>query len=168
VVASSSVSVALTGYEIGLLAVASVFIVFALVAALVVPRSRPEFPGKRLGLFVAVCVALVVAQVGAVLALSELGKDDKAAAGEPTEPVPEGDAAAGKDVFLAHCGACHVLDDAGTTGTIGPSLDAVEPTYDAAVEVVTNGAGAMPSFADTLSEQQIRDVSAYVSAAAGG
>ena len=33
--------------------------------------------------------------------------------------------------------------------------------------VVTNGMGAMPSFADQLSEEQITEVAAYVSAAAG-
>ena len=30
------------------------------------------------------------------------------------------------------------------------------------IERVTNGQGAMPSFADSLSEQQIADVAAYV------
>jgi mono/diheme cytochrome c family protein len=35
------------------------------------------------------------------------------------------------------------------------------------VERVTNGMGGMPSFADTLSEEQIQDVAAYVSSAAG-
>jgi plastocyanin len=29
----------------------------------------------------------------------------------------------GKQLFVAKCGACHVLSHAGTTGTIGPSLD---------------------------------------------
>ncbi len=35
------------------------------------------------------------------------------------------------------------------------------------VERVTNGAGAMPSFSDSLSEQDIADVAAYVSSVAG-
>jgi mono/diheme cytochrome c family protein len=35
------------------------------------------------------------------------------------------------------------------------------------VERVTNGFGGMPSFADTLSEEQIQEVATYVSAAAG-
>jgi cytochrome c2 len=29
----------------------------------------------------------------------------------------------GKQLFVAKCGACHTLADAGTTGTIGPNLD---------------------------------------------
>jgi mono/diheme cytochrome c family protein len=36
------------------------------------------------------------------------------------------------------------------------------------VERVTNGAGAMPSFSSTLSEEDIANVAAYVSTAAGG
>ncbi len=55
------VLLALTGYELGVLVVACVFIVFALVVALVVPRSRPDFPAKRLGLFIAVAIGLFVA-----------------------------------------------------------------------------------------------------------
>ncbi len=66
------------------------------------------------------------------------------------------------------CGSCHTLADAGTSGTVGPNLDAAAPSFDTAVDRVTNGAGLMPPFADTLTEQQIQDVAAYVSSAAGG
>ncbi len=37
------------------------------------------------------------------------------------------------------------------------------PSFDLVVERVTNGMGVMPSFSDELTEQQIRDVAAYVS-----
>jgi len=37
--------------------------------------------------------------------------------------VTSGDPATGKTLFVAKCGSCHVLAAAGTTGTIGPSLD---------------------------------------------
>jgi cytochrome c6 len=96
----------------------------------------------------------------------------------PTEPTPTdttapsepaGDPTAGKEVFAsAGCASCHTLADAGSTGTVGPDLDATRPSYELAVERVTNGAGAMPSFRDMLSEQQIQDVAAYVSSVAGG
>ena len=76
-------------------------------------------------------------------------------------------AAAGREVFLSNCGSCHTLADAGTTGTVGPNLDSSSPPTELVVERVTNGMGVMPSFADTLSEQQIADVAAYVSSAAG-
>jgi mono/diheme cytochrome c family protein len=77
----------------------------------------------------------------------------------------EGDAAAGKEVFLgsAGCGSCHTLADAGTSGTIGPNLDDAAPSFELAVDRVTNGSGAMPSFSSTLSEQDIANVAAYVS-----
>ena len=80
-----------------------------------------------------------------------------------------GDPVAGKEVFLgaSACGGCHTLADAGTTGAVGPNLDDAQPDAALVVERVTNGAGAMPSFADTLSEQQIANVAAYVSTAAG-
>ena len=64
---------ALTGYEIGLLAVAAVFIVFALIVALVVSRARPDFPGKRLGLFLPLAVGLFLAQLTPVFLLAEEG-----------------------------------------------------------------------------------------------
>ena len=198
---------ALTGYEIGLLTSALVFIVFALVVALVVPRSRPTFPSKHLGWFVAACIVLFVAQMTAVIVLSELGEEEQEEVAQESEPgettltettptettsttdttgaettgptettgttepnAGAGDPVAGKEVFLGAggCGACHTLADAGTSGSIGPNLDAVSPSVETALDRVTNGAGVMPAFEDTLSGQQIQDVSAYVSSAAGG
>lgn len=87
-----------------------------------------------------------------------------------TEPSGEGDPAAGREVFLgaSACGGCHTLADAGTTGTVGPNLDDSQPSVDLVVDRVTNGAGAMPPFGGTLSAQEIADVAAYVSSAAGG
>jgi len=87
-----------------------------------------------------------------------------------TEPTAEGDPVAGKEVFLGSsgCGACHTLADAGTSGTIGPNLDDTKPSFELAVDRVTNGQGIMPPFSSSLSEQQIADVAAYVSSAAGG
>jgi mono/diheme cytochrome c family protein len=77
----------------------------------------------------------------------------------------DGDPVAGKEVFVGAggCGSCHTFSDAGTSGSIGPNLDDSQPSFDLAVDRVTNGQGAMPSFAGQLSEQQIADVSAYVS-----
>jgi cytochrome c6 len=199
VVPSVAVPLALTGWEWGLLSSAAVFIVFALVVAMVVPRSRPEFPSRYLGWFIAACILLFAVQMTAVLLLAEVGEEHEAAAetepGEPTEPEPTepapttetetteptptepaptepeaggGDPAAGKEIFLANCGTCHTLADAGTSGTVGPNLDESQPPVELVVERVTNGQGVMPSFQGTLSEQQIQDVAAYVSSVAGG
>jgi sulfite dehydrogenase len=195
------VLLALTGYELALLGVAAVFVAFALIVALVIPRSRPDFPGKSLWLFVAICVGLFAAQLTAVFVDASHVEHAEAAETHPpttlpetettetettttettetttettetettTEPEGQGDPAAGKEVFLgaAACGSCHTLADAGTEGTIGPSLDATKPSYDKVVERVTNGQGIMPPFSGQLSEQEIQDVAAYVSSVAG-
>jgi cytochrome c6 len=179
------VLLALTGYETALLVVALAFIVFALVAALVIPRSRPGFPGNRLGLFLAICGVFFAAQMTAVFVLAEVGEADESAheesapgeeteptGTEPTEPPPTGaagDPAAGKEVFLgtAGCASCHTLADAGATGAVGPNLDALKPSHEKVVTQVTNGGGGMPAFGGTLTEQQIEDVAAYVSSVAG-
>jgi mono/diheme cytochrome c family protein len=80
----------------------------------------------------------------------------------------EGDPAAGKDVYAsAGCGSCHVLADAGSTGTIGPSLDDSSIDFAGAVEQVTNGGGGMPPFSGELSEEEIANVAAYVVTARG-
>jgi len=86
-----------------------------------------------------------------------------------TTPVIEGDPVAGKAVFLgaSACGGCHTLADAGTNGAVGPNLDESMPDNELVLDRVTNGQGGMPAFSSTLSEQQIADVSAYVSSVAG-
>ena len=178
---------ALTGYEGALVVVAACFIVFALVAALVIPRSRPSFPGNRLGVFLAVCGVFFVAQISAVLVLAEIGEADEPARAETTgaessppstesqptqttDTTAQGDATAGKAVFTgsAGCTGCHTLADANATGKVGPDLDTLKPTYDAVVKQVTNGGQVMPPFKDTLTEQQIQDVAAYVSTVTQG
>ena len=88
--------------------------------------------------------------------------------GETTDGGGAGDPAAGKEIFVsAGCVSCHTLADAGATGTIGPNLDEAKPDAALVTDRVTNGAGAMPAFEGQLSEQQIADVSAYVSSVAG-
>jgi mono/diheme cytochrome c family protein len=171
----------MTGYETALVVVAACFIGFALVVALVVPRSRPSFPGNRLGLFLAICGIFFVSQITAVLVLAEKGEADESVhettGGESTPP-PEtqpgepaqGDPVAGKQVFVgtAGCSGCHTLSDAGATGQVGPDLDTVKPSYDKVVLQVTNGGGGMPPFKDTLTAEQIDDVAAYVSSVTQG
>jgi len=47
-------------------AFALALVVFSVLVAMVIPRRRPDFPGNRLGLFVAICVLLVAAMLAAV------------------------------------------------------------------------------------------------------
>ena len=73
----------------------------------------------------------------------------------------------GKSIFTTSCGSCHTLSDAGTTGAVGPNLDDSKPAKELVIDRVTNGQGAMPSFKDSLDEQQIEAVAEYVAGAAG-
>jgi mono/diheme cytochrome c family protein len=94
-----------------------------------------------------------------------------------------GDRAAGKTLFVAKCGSCHTLADAGTQGQIGPNLDYAfyasrrdglgESTF---VQVVrgqiaypishtSTGAPGMPK--NLVNSQQANDIASYVGAVAG-
>jgi mono/diheme cytochrome c family protein len=72
-------------------------------------------------------------------------------------------APSGKQVFeTAGCSGCHTLKAAGATGTVGPNLDDLKPSYDRIKAQVIHGGGPMPAFKGTLTDKQIADVSAYV------
>ena len=171
--------------KLGLGILAGLFIVFALLSAFYFPRRNPNFPGERLGLFVLVTIVLFAAtMVGVfVFAAEEEVHGAEAVATETAETQtgetqtgatetgdtetapegPQGDAAAGEEVFAsAGCGGCHVLEAAGSSGGVGPNLDESKPDEALVVERVTHGMGAMPAFSGQLNEQQIRDVAAYV------
>ena len=160
-----------------LLIVAITFIAWALITAIFVPKRSQGFP-KRLDAYIVVSALLFIAQMSAVVWVTGTQETEEethaaetgggATEGGTTTEAPAGDAAAGKQVFeSAGCVACHTLADAGSTGTVGPNLDDAKPLATLVVTRVTEGAGAMPSFKDKLTEQQIQDVAAYVSSAAG-
>jgi mono/diheme cytochrome c family protein len=130
-----------TSHKVGIAVVAGVFIAFALASSFLIPSWQPNFPGRRVGLFVAVTVLLTAAMLGAVIALATEPKEEHAAAGEGTTteatttaatttsaapPATKGDAAAGKSLFTAQgCNACHTFKPAGATAKVGPDLDKV-------------------------------------------
>jgi mono/diheme cytochrome c family protein len=187
----------LTGGDLVLLVVAGVFILFALTVSILVPRRRPHFPGDRVGLFAFATILLFAAMMVAVVTATG-GEEhgEEAAGGETqttetstgpaetgTEPTQTetgagtetgaagggGNAAAGKAVFAsAGCEGCHTLAAAGSSGTVGPNLDEAKPSFDLVVERVTNGKPPMPSFKGQLTEQQIKDVAAFVSESTKG
>jgi mono/diheme cytochrome c family protein len=81
-----------------------------------------------------------------------------------TTGTAQGDAEAGKAVFAsAGCGGCHTLEEAGSSGSVGPKLDGLNLSFDRVKEQVENGGGAMPAFKGQLTDQQINDVAAFVS-----
>ena len=107
-------------------------------------------------------VAAYVASVAGLAVRPGSGGGGGTTTGEGGGPVD------GKDVFAsAGCGSCHTLAAADATGTVGPNLDQAKPPKELVVERVTNGKGAMPSFKDQLSEEQIQAVAEFVSANAG-
>src|SRR4051794_23856331 len=186
-----------TESKIGLAAVGAAFIVFALVSSFVLPRRNPNFPGRHMGWYIALCVLFFVAMLSAVLIF---GRESTEAEGNEapartstvagslpgqtsstptttttteapsttTESAAQGDAAAGKAVFAsAGCSGCHTMKAAGATGNVGPNLDALKPDQTTVVDQVEHGGGAMPAFKGQLTDQQIQDVAAYVVASTG-
>jgi mono/diheme cytochrome c family protein len=139
-----------TNQKSGLAGTAAVFIAFALLAALVIPRRNPDFPGRR-GLvpFILVTVILTIAMLGAV---EVFAKEEEHAAAEapggettpeppppspppgpepqqPPPPMPttteepSGSPEAGREIFASQgCGTCHTFGPADASGTIGPNL----------------------------------------------
>jgi cbb3-type cytochrome c oxidase subunit III len=88
-------------------------------------------------------------------------------AGNPSAAASSKNATSGKDIFLANCGSCHTLADAGTSGTIGPNLDQLKPPQSIVQRQVINGGGAMPAFKGQLTPAQITAVAKYVSSVSG-
>jgi mono/diheme cytochrome c family protein len=148
-----------TNQKLGLGLTAAVFIAFALLSALVIPRWRPDFPGRGLTVFVVLTVILTIAMLGAVEVFAKEEEHGEAAA-ETTETTtettettetqttetqttttapattaeqPSGSPQAGRAVFEASgCGTCHTFTAAGASGTVGPNLDEALQGKDAA------------------------------------
>jgi cytochrome c6 len=81
--------------------------------------------------------------------------------------------ALGKTLFtvgaVPPCATCHTLKDAGATGAIGPAFDDLQPGPDRVIAALKSGGiGVMPSFRDSLSDEQMRALARYVSKASGG
>jgi mono/diheme cytochrome c family protein len=75
-----------TDQKLGLAGTAAVFIAFALVTALLIPRYRPDFPGRKgVGLFVVVTLLLMVAMIGAVVVFASEDEGAEAAGHAETE-----------------------------------------------------------------------------------
>jgi cbb3-type cytochrome c oxidase subunit III len=115
----------------------------------------------------AVALALVVVAVGC----GTVGRTEEG----------EGSATAGRQLFVENCGSCHVLEAAGTQGTIGPNLDDAfaevrrEGWQESTVRDVVRGQIAYPVVdpptgepgmpANLVTGEDADDVAAFVAAA---
>ena len=70
----------------------------------------------------------------------------------------------GKQIFLAdgNCATCHTLEDANSTGNIGPNLNDIKPDISRVLMAVINGIGVMPAYQGQLSDEEINAVVTYV------
>jgi alcohol dehydrogenase (cytochrome c) len=90
------------------------------------------------------------------------GGKEEAEGGETAEAGGALNAEAGKEVFAENCSVCHGATGHGGNG--GPDLTTMPKAKEqaGAEEQVTNGGGGMPPFKGTLSEEEIKNVAAYV------
>lgn len=71
-------------------------------------------------------------------------------------PAPD---ASGEEVYAQVCAGCHGDDLGGGLGPpLGPGSDAAEHPDELYRQAITDGRGRMPSFSQTLSEDQIERV----------
>jgi mono/diheme cytochrome c family protein len=179
------------GQKAGIAGMGAAFIVFALASSFLLPRYRPNFPGRRVGAYVGLVVCFVAARMAVVVFVGRENSDAKAAESTTAgtspgstapAPAPAGNPAAGKAVFLANgCSACHTFKPAGATGTVGPDLDhlaadAAKANRGSLAEYTTESivtpnayvvpgfpAGVMPqNFGTKLTKTQIADLVAFL------
>jgi len=81
-----------------------------------------------------------------------------ALAGGRTEPV-------GREIYLENCARCHGTEGEGIDG---PKLVGKELRFERVIRIVTQGRDEMPSWADDLTEEEIRRVADYVTVLSGG
>lgn len=71
----------------------------------------------------------------------------------------------GRQLFksvMPSCATCHTLQAVDATGTVGPSLDELKPDAARVETALREGLNAMPSYADTLDDAQIRALARFI------
>ena len=112
-------------------------------------------------------MALLLAACGGSSGSSSSSSSAPPASSSTSSGGAQNASAEGKQVFTQNCGGCHTLKDAGTTGSVGPNLDELQPPKATVVRQVNNGGGPMPAFKGKLTPAQIDAVATYVSTVAG-
>ncbi|HJR91668.1 MAG TPA: cytochrome c [Acidimicrobiia bacterium] len=71
--------------------------------------------------------------------------------------------ATGEEIYVELCARCHSADLGGGVGpALGPGSNAAAQPDEFLTAAITEGRGRMPSFAQTLSSEQIERVVAYL------
>lgn len=70
----------------------------------------------------------------------------------------DGDAASGETIFADNCASCH---GAAAEGGSGPAIAGASDSS-SNIDIVLNGEESMPAFVDSLSDQDISDIFAYL------
>lgn len=174
----------------GIAGMGAAFMVFALVSSFVIPRARPNFPGRAVWAYVGVVACFFAAMMVVVVFVGREKSEAKAStppastspSTPPAPPAPAGNSAAGKAVFAENgCASCHTYAPAAATGTIGPNLghlaaDAKTANRGSLVQYTTESivnpeayvvpkfpANVMPkTFGQTLSKKQLADLVAFL------
>jgi mono/diheme cytochrome c family protein len=143
-----------TGHKTGLIAVAAIFIVFALVSSFVLPRRDPDFPGNRMGAFVGASVLLFVAMLAAIVIFGSEPKEKHAGEGPTTTDHITFESAAvaaqkGKALYAAKtCNSCHSVDGSFVAGPSFKGLAGSKVTLVSGPPVTADDAYLLESIED--------------------
>lgn len=123
-------------------------------------RTKPR--SRRLGL--ALPVALVISVLALGFGLLAVLVVDGGSEATPTTTVTQPPSVAqGEQIFASQgCGGCHALAAAGSISAVGPNLDETQLSEEQIAAVVTNGRNQMPGYSNSLSEDDIAALAAYV------
>jgi mono/diheme cytochrome c family protein len=142
------------------------------------PPATYATPGGAGAWLVGALIGAIV--VGLIIAAWIAGKDEgrrqagRESSGTVAKTAPASTrslaaAGPGKQLFVAKCGSCHTLKDAGSTGAVGPNLDDLQPDAAQVLAALKNGgagSGTMPPL--IYQGEQARALAEYVAAAGGG
>jgi mono/diheme cytochrome c family protein len=77
--------------------------------------------------------------------------------------------ASGEEIYLQLCANCHGDDLSGGLGpALGPGSNAAQQPDEFLVATITQGRGRMPSFATTLTDEQVDRLVSHLREAQGG
>lgn len=70
-----------------------------------------------------------------------------------------GDATSGEALFSTNCSGCHGADATGSES--GPDIAGIEDS-DETIGIIMEGDGSMPAFGESLSDQDVSDILAWL------